>query len=43
LRQWHKQRRDETGYVKGSVVLMLDAGRSVATVAQDPGLDEGTV
>jgi transposase len=43
LRQLQKQRRDEAGYVKVTVVLMLDAGRAVATVAQDLGLDDGTV
>lgn len=35
------QRRDDEGYVKVRVVLMLDAGRTAATVAQD--LDDGTV
>jgi transposase len=43
LRALQKQRRDEEGYVKVRVVLLLDAGRSAATVAQDLGLDEGTV
>lgn len=43
LRQLQKQRRDDAGYVKVTVVLMLDAGRSPATVAQDLGLDEATV
>ena len=43
LRRLQKQRRDESGYVKVTVVLMLDAGRSAATVAQDLGLDEATV
>jgi transposase len=43
LRQLQKQRRDDDGYVKVTVVLMLDAGRSLATVAQDLGLDETTV
>ncbi len=42
-RQRQKQRRDEAGYVKVTVVLMLDAGRSGATVCQDLGLDDGTV
>ena len=42
-RQLQKQRRDEAGYVKVTVVLMLDAGRSGATVCQDLGLDDGTV
>ena len=26
LQQWQKQRRDDEGYVKVTVVLMLDAG-----------------
>ena len=43
LRQLQKQRRDDEGYVKVTVLLMLDAGRSAATVAQDLGLDDGTV
>ncbi len=43
LRQLQKQRRDDDGYVKVTVVLMLDAGRGLATVAQDLGLDETTV
>ncbi len=43
LRQLQKQRRDGEGYVKVTAVLMLNAGRSVATVAQDLGLDDGTV
>lgn len=42
LRALQKQRRDD-GYVKVTVVLMLDAGRSLAIVAQDLGLDETTV
>lgn len=33
LRALQKQRRDEAGYV--TVLLMLDAGRGLATVAQD--------
>ena len=43
LRQWQKQRRDEDGYVKVTVLLMLDAGRPLASVADDLGLDETTV
>ncbi|MGI4867122.1 MAG: IS630 family transposase [Janthinobacterium lividum] len=43
LRQWQKQRRDNEGYVKVTVLLMLDAGRPLATVVQDLGLDEATV
>ena len=43
LRQWQKQRRDNDGYVKVTVVLMLDAGWPAATVAETLGLDEATV
>jgi len=43
LRQLQQQRRDDDGYVKVTAILMLDAGRSLATVAQDLGLDETTV
>ena len=43
LRQWQKQRRDNDGYVKVTVVLMLDAGWPAATVAKTLGLDEATV
>jgi transposase len=43
LRQLPKQRRDDEGYVKVTVILMLNAGRATATVAQDLGLDDGTV
>lgn len=43
LRQWQKQRRDNEGYVKVTVVLMLDAAWPVATVAETLGLDEATV
>ena len=43
LRQWQKQRRDDDGYVKVTVVLMPDAGWAVATVAETLGLDEATV
>ena len=43
LRQLQKQRRDDEGYVKVTVILLLDAGRSLVTVAQDLGLDETTV
>ncbi|OGX82146.1 hypothetical protein BEN47_18780 [Hymenobacter lapidarius] len=38
-----KQRRDEAGYVKVTVLLLLDKGRPVASIAEDLGLDEGTV
>jgi transposase len=41
--QRQRQRRDDEGYVKVTVLLMLDAGRGAATVAQDLGLDDGTV
>lgn len=43
LRQLQKQRRDGEGYVKVAVVLLLDEGRSAASIAEDLGLDEGTV
>lgn len=43
LRQLQKQRRDEAGYVKVTVVLMLDAGWGAGQVAQALGLDDGTV
>jgi len=43
LRQWQKQRRDHDGYVKVTVVLLLDKGRSVGSLADDLGLDEATV
>src|SRR4028118_81790 len=37
------QRRDDDGYGKATVVLLLDAGRSAPTGAPDLGLDEATV
>jgi transposase len=43
LRALQQQRRDEAGYVKVTVILLLDKGRSVASVADDLGLDEATV
>jgi transposase len=43
LRQVQKQRRDDEGYVKGTVVLLLDAGWGAASVASALGVDEGTV
>lgn len=43
LRQLQKQRRDDAGYVKVTVVLMLDAGWGAGQVAQALGLDDGTV
>ena len=43
LRQWQKQRRDNDGYVKVTVLLLLDAGRPLVRVVQDLGLDEATV
>ena len=42
-RQRQKQRRDNDGYVKVTVVLMPDAGWPVGTVAEALGWDEGTV
>ncbi len=41
LRQLQKQQRDD-GYVKVTVVLMLDSGWSVGSVAEALGLDEAT-
>src|SRR4028119_2230027 len=43
LRQLQTQRRDDAGYVKVTVVLMLDAGWGAGQVAQALGLDDGTV
>ena len=43
LRQLQKQRRDEAGYVNVTVILLLDKGRPLATIADDLGLDEATV
>ena len=43
LRGLQKQRRDEAGYVKVTVVLLLDKRRSLASIADDLGLDESTV
>ena len=43
LRQWQKQRRDEAGYVQVTVILLLDKGRPLPTIADDLGLDEATV
>ncbi len=43
LRTLQKQRRDEAGYVKVTVLLLLDKGWAVATIAEALGLDEGTV
>ena len=40
LRRLQKPRRDDDGYGKVTVILMLAAGRSPATVAQE--LDEAT-
>ena len=43
MRQLQKQRRDDEGYVKVTVVLMLAAGWGAAAVARALGLDDGTV
>ena len=43
LRQLQKQRRDEEGYVKITVLLLLDKCRSLPSIADDLGLDETTV
>lgn len=36
-----EQRRDEAGYVKVTVLLLLDKGRTVARIAEALGLDDG--
>jgi len=43
LRQLQKQQRDDAGYVKVTVILLLDKGRSAGSIADDLGLDDGTV
>ena len=43
LWQLQKQRRDEAGYVRVTVILLLDKGRPLAIIADDLGLDEATV
>jgi len=43
LRQWQKQQRDDEEYVKVTVLLLLDTGWSLASVAEALGLDEATV
>ena len=43
LRQLQKQRRDEQGYVRVTVILLLDKGRSAGSIAEDLGLDDGMV
>ena len=43
LRQLQKQRRDEAGYVKVTVILLLDKQRPLASIADDLGLDDSTV
>ena len=43
LRQLQKQWRDDEGYVKVTVILLLDKGRSAGSIAEDLGLDDGTV
>ncbi len=43
LRQLQKQRRDDEGYVKVTVVLLLDGGWPVGSVAEALGLDEATL
>ena len=42
LRQLQKQRRDEDGHVKMTVILLLDKRRPLASVADDLGLDKTT-
>lgn len=43
LRGLQRQHRDGPGYVKVTVVLLLDKGRSVPHIADDLGLDPATV
>ncbi len=43
LRALQKQRRDEAGYVKVTVLLLLDKDRPVASITEDLGLDDATV
>ena len=43
MRQLQKQRRDEAGYVKVTVILLLDKRRPLVSIADDLGLDESTV
>lgn len=43
LRQLQKQQRDDEGYVKVTVILLLDKDRSASSIAEDLGLDEATV
>jgi len=43
LRQAQGTCRGKAGYVPVTVLLMLDRGRAVATIAKDLGLDEATV
>ncbi|MBO3273253.1 helix-turn-helix domain-containing protein [Hymenobacter defluvii] len=43
MRQLQRQRRDDVGYVKVTVLLLLDKDRSPASVAEDLGLDQATV
>ena len=43
LRALQKQRRDEDGYVKVTLMLMLDSGWPVGSVAEALGLDEATL
>ncbi len=43
LRQLQKQRRDDEGYVRVTVILLADKGRPPVSIADDLGLDEATV
>jgi len=43
LRPWQKQRRDDEGYVRVTVMLLADKGRPPVSIADDLGLDEATV
>ena len=43
LRQAQRACRGKSGYVPVTVLLLLDRGRTVGTIAEDLGLDEATV
>lgn len=43
MRALQKQRRDEAGYVKATVLLLLDKGWAGATIAEALGPDDGMV
>ena len=43
LRLGQRACRGKAGYVPVTVLLVLDKGRPVPSIADDPGLDRGTV